>query len=160
MVGVAPGFPMVEAPEGWTHTFSGPRLWLVPPTPGGRIVVAPLQGRPAWLAPDVFLERVLVQERTRFPRMKQTEFVPVTSKHHVPGLVVDVAALDAADQPTEWRTYALFVTPVLYALMFLQSAPERFSELRPIFLTVASEAAIPDWDAPAATNHVLTEDEL
>ncbi len=160
MLGVAPGFPTVAKPAGWTHTFSGPRLWLVPPTPGGRIVVTPLQGRPKWLAPDVFLERVLEQERTRFPRLKQTEPMPVTSKHHTPGLVVDVAALDANDQPTEWRTYAVFVTPVLYALMFLQSAPQRFDELRPIFLTVAFEATIPDWDAPESTDHVLTEDEL
>ena len=59
MVGVAPGFPLVATPVGWTQTLSGPRLWLVPPTPGGRIVVTPLQGRPAWLAPDVFLERVI-----------------------------------------------------------------------------------------------------
>ncbi len=151
---------MIETPAGWRSRPSGPRRWLLPPTPGARIVVAPLQGRPSWLAPDVFLERVLEQERSRFPRLKQTEFMPVTSKHHLPGFVVDLAGLDARDQPVEWRTYALFVTPVLHALMFLQSTPQRFAELRPMFLTLAFEAAIPDWDPAESTRQALTEDQL
>jgi hypothetical protein len=160
MIAAAPGFPGVETPPGWTREVKGPRVWLVPPTSGGRIVIAPLQGRPTWLHPDVFLERVLVQERERFPKLKQTDLVPVTSAHHVPGLVVDVAALDAADQPTEWRTYALFATDSLFALLFLQSAPHRFEELRPVFLEHAFRIVLPDGDAPAPVEEAPFEVDL
>jgi len=160
MISAPVGFPTVETPEGWTREVRGPRTWMVPPAPGGRIVLAPLQGRPKWLHPEVFLERVLLQERERFPKLKQSEPVPVTSVHHVPGLVVDVAALDADDQPTEWRTYALFVTDTLFALTFLQSAPHRFAELRPLFLALAHKVEIPDTEAPEAAEPYPLEVEL
>ncbi len=151
MVSVAPRFPSVETPDGWTREIQGPRVWLVPPTRGGRIVLPPLQGRASWLRPEVFLERVLLQERDRFVGMKQTDLVPVTSAHQASGLVVDVAALDAAGEPTEWRTYALYMTDTLFALMFLQSAPQRFAELRPLFLQLASTVVMPPGEAPESS---------
>ncbi len=154
MIAAAPGFPTVPTPEGWTRSQHGPRVWLVPPTPGGRIVIPPLQARPKQLPPTMFLDRVLVQERDRFPRLTQTEPVTVTSNAHVPGLVVDVAGLDASDRPLEWRCYALFATQERFALLFLQVAPQRHAELRPVFLALAASVDIPE-DGPPGVDTSL-----
>jgi hypothetical protein len=144
MIGVSPVFPGLELPEGWTREVKGPKLWLVPPAPGGRIVVPPLQARPRGLPASMFLERVLLQEADRFPRIKQSEPITVTSAQHVPGLFVDVAMLDASDQPTEWRCYVLFATDAAFALLFLQSKPAVIGQLRPVFLELASTVTLPE----------------
>ena len=152
MLTVAPPFPAVEVPAGWSREAHGPRLWLVPPALGGRIVLAPLQARPRNLPPQMFLDRILLQEADRFPRLTQTEPVTVTSRQHYPGLVVDVAALDATDQVIEWRCYALFATERAFGLAFLQAKPARHAELRPVFLTCASTMELPEAQPHEATD--------
>lgn len=158
MLTVAPPFPAVDTPAGWTREARGPRVWLLPPTPGGRIVVAPLQARPKNLPPQMFLDRILLQEADRFPRLKQTEPTTVTNRQNYPGLVVDVAVLDANDQVNEWRCYALFATSRAFGLVFLQAKPQRHAELRAIFFTVASGLVMPE--AEPAEGPTLTTEEL
>lgn len=156
MLSAAPPFPTVEPPAGWTREVRGPRLWLVPPAPGGRIVLPPLQLRPKNHPPQMFLDRILLQEADRFTKLKQSEPVTMTTKHHDCGLVVDVAALDDQDNVIEWRCYAVFATDVAFAVMFLQAKPACRAELRPLFLACASTLVMPE-SPPRADEDLSTE---
>lgn len=126
-------YPQLDLPAGWTREVRGPRLWLVPEGGGGRIVVPPIQMRPRWLAPQVFLEHVLLQERAR--QFKRATPIEITSHDGQPGICVDVAAVDRAGEAIEWRTYAVFVIERRQlAVLYLQCAPPVFAALRPVFL--------------------------
>ena len=160
MIAVAPAYPEVDLPEGWTRETRGPRIWLVPPEPGGRVVIAPLQARPGGLSPERFLEMILIKERDSVPRLKQTRPIPFTSARDIGGLIVDVAALDEANRPLEWRCYALFATVKVFGLMFAQIAPPRHEELRRAFLAIVETAVLPADEAGAATPPFEPWDEL
>jgi hypothetical protein len=147
MIAVAPGYPQIEIPSGWTREVKGPRIWLLPPEPGGRVVIAPLQARPQGLPPTRFLEMILLKERDRVPRLKQTKPAPFTSSRDIPGLIADVAALDDEGEPFEWRCYALLATSKLFGLMFAQIHPSRHDELRRAFLEIVKTMEIPTEDA-------------
>jgi len=138
-------FPTVATPDGWTREVKGPRVWLVPPTPGGRIVIAPLQAR-SGMSSEQFLHQVLLQERGRFAQLKQGEPAFVPTKAGVRCTVIDIAGGD--DQPIEWRCYALFTTPIAFGLMFLQVLPARHAELRDVFLAILGDVVVPDADPP------------
>lgn len=137
-------FPNVVIPAGWTRAEKGPRVWLVPPVPGARIVLAPLQARVRNSSPPMFLEHVLRLEAERFPRLEEVRPEVVTSKQHYPGLVVDITSTSM----NEHRCYALYSTPSVLALMFLQTRPDRVAELRPVFLEVAASVVLPESEVP------------
>lgn len=144
MIGAPVAFPELEVPPGWTREVHGPRLWLVPDEPGGRIVVPPVQPRPRWLHAEVFLEHVLLQERER--QFKRAAPIAITSRDGAPGICVDVAAVDRAGEAIEWRTYAMFILEPQrrqLALLFLQCAPPRFAALRPVFHALAATVRAP-----------------
>lgn len=160
MISAAPGFPGIDGPDGWVQSTKGPRIWIVPPDGGGRIVVAPLQGHSSAASLETFVEHVLDQERSQFPRLKQAPPVAVTSVQSWPGLVIDVAAFASATdaEPSEWRTYVVYGSPALFAVLFLQSKPDRFAVLRPVFLEVASRVTVPDsGDRPAPERYHASE---
>jgi hypothetical protein len=160
MISVAPTYPRLEVPEGWTRETRGPRQWLVPPSEGGRVVVAPLQARTKHLSPHRFLEMVLLQERHSFPGLKQTKLMPFTSAQDLPGLIVDVAGVDEEEQPIEWRCYALITTPKLLALLFAQITPARHDELRRAFLDIVETVELPAHEVEAAPPSFEPWDEL
>ncbi|MGE0401177.1 MAG: hypothetical protein AB7T06_30995 [Kofleriaceae bacterium] len=141
-------FPTFDKPEGWTLETKGPRQWLVSPTPGARIVIPPVQGRPRNSSPPMYFDRILDQERTRFARVETTTPITITSRQHYPGLLADLHGFEASGVEREARCYVLFATDALFGVMFLQSHPSFFETLRPPFVALAQTMVLPELETP------------
>src|SRR5215470_7115711 len=120
MIPIPAMFPELEVPDGWKRELSGPRLLLEPPEPVGRIAVSPAVPRPDWLDPKLLIERTLVEELRTFDKLKKTPIVELRSKHGLVGAHSDVAALDAAGNVVEWRSYVAYRDGSLLYLLVLQ----------------------------------------
>lgn len=145
MIGAALLFPTVEAPAGWVREVKGPREWLVPPEGNARIVLAPLQARARNSSPPIFFEHVLGLDADRFTRTHAPALV--TSAQHYPGLVADLVARFGFER----RCFAMYSTSSVIAVMFLQCLDDRWAELRPVFLDVASKVVLPEGVSPPPT---------
>jgi hypothetical protein len=137
MVPTPVSFPDCDVPEGWKREVSGPLVVLTPPEPGGTIVVTPVQGYPTWLDSRSLLEKLARQEMSTFSEVRSSDTIDVWSRHGLRGCVTDMAGLDAAGEPREWRTYVALEDGPFRYILFLQARPDRFAALRPQFLEVA-----------------------